>query len=193
VDPNRFPTTVWFEFGATPSYGIKTSDQAISGNGFRPVGASVVGLDPGRLYHFRAVATNQIGQTVGEDRTFAIPDAVQPSVGLSPVDTDLDAVEKARVLRVLVSSEEAVELSLTATMRKSGGDGSGKRAPKRIVVARGNLTMEREGDGVAQLALTRAGRRALKGVERAKLSLQVTATDLAGNSAVSGRRLALSR
>lgn len=195
VDPNRFPTKVWFEFGTTTSYGVKTSEVTISGNGFQPVGAAVIGLDPGRVYHFRVVASNQIGQTTGADRALAIPDATLPQTGISRLDTDIDSVQKAGVLRVLVSSDEAVQLSLEATMqgsKKKPGGLSSRGKAKRIVAARGELTLDAAGDRVAELPLTRAGRRALKKVTRTKLSLRVEATDLAGNTSVSRLGLLLS-
>jgi hypothetical protein len=191
VDPNRFPTTVWFEYGETSAYGSRTPDQAISGDGLRSVGASVTGLDPGRTYHFRARATNNIGTADGDDRTFAIPDPVQPLVVLEAVDTALADVIKARSLRVLVRADEAVAVTLTATMKKPKRIASSRARP-RIVVAEGALELGDRGSDVATLQLSRAGRRALKSVEKARLKVEATATDLAANPAAASLSMKLS-
>lgn len=195
VDPNQLQTTVFFEFGTTASYGIKTPNQTISGNGPQPVGAAVVGLDPGRTYHFRVVASNQIDQATGADKTFAIPDSTQPQTSISAVDTELGSVLDSGVFRVLVSSNEAVTVALEATMRKKkrkGAGGSSARAAKQIVAASGNLSLDEGGDRVAELALTQAGKRALKKLERAKLNVRAEARDLAGNVAVSEQSIRIS-
>lgn len=189
VDPNRLPTSVWFEYGETTAYGSRTPNEVISGNGFKPVGASVTGLDPGRAYHFRAVAANSVGQTAGQNGSFAIPDPERPRVRARAVETDLADVVRAGRLRLIVESDEAVEVSLKATM----GKGAGANAkPRRLTVARGRASLDAAGSEVATLRLTGAGRRALKRLERAELSLRVSARDLAGNQRVSKRGLKLS-
>lgn len=191
VDPHQMPTTVWFEFGETTSYGSRTPNESISGDGPQPVGASVTGLDPGRTYHYRAHASNQIGTSNGGDRSFAIPDAVQPLVSLAAVDTDLAGVLKAGALRMVVKSNEAVSVALTATMKKPKAAGSARPRP-RIVVAEGTLELSDGGSDVASLSLTRAGRRALKKAETARLTVGATATDLAKNAAAASLSLKLS-
>lgn len=191
VDPHQMPTTVWFEFGETTSYGSRTPNQPISGDGPQPVGASVTGLDPGRIYHFRAQASNQMGSSSGSDRSFAIPDRVQPLVSLAAVDTDLAGVLKSGTLRVVVKSSEAVSVVLTATMKKPKANGPARARP-RIVAAEGTLELADNGSDVASLGLTRAGRRALKKAEKAKLTVAATATDLAKNAAAASLSLKLS-
>ena len=72
MNPNGLATTVRFEYGLTTAYGtIRTvtlypnngsTDQAVSNN----LGA----LPAGTTYHYRISATNAIGTTTGEDRTF---------------------------------------------------------------------------------------------------------------------------
>ena len=195
VDSNGLPTTVYFEFGSTTAYGVRTPDQSIPGAADPQVlSATIVGLDPGRTYHFRAVGSNQIGQTVGADVTFAIPDAAQPAVGVEPVDTDIDAVVKSGTIRVIVSSDEAARLDLEATMKAKKRKKKGRESlrAKKIVAARGSIALDDGGDRVAELKLTRAGRRALRKAARAKLTLRTDATDLAGNSSVSRSSLRLS-
>jgi hypothetical protein len=71
VSPSLSPTTVHFEYGASPSYDATTASMGIGG-GSSPVDASiaVAGLNPGTTYHFRAVATNAVGTEVGSDQSF---------------------------------------------------------------------------------------------------------------------------
>jgi hypothetical protein len=71
VDPSGRPTTWYFEYGTSTSYGKKTTAKdAGSGTGATAVSAPVTGLTTGRTYHFRLVATNDAGTNRGSDRTF---------------------------------------------------------------------------------------------------------------------------
>jgi len=71
VDPNRRDTTWHFVYGPTTAYGSSTdSVSAGSVDGAASVAASVTGLEPGTLFHYRVEATNALGTTVGEDQTF---------------------------------------------------------------------------------------------------------------------------
>lgn len=57
-----------FEYGETTDYGTTTATQRKeTGETFSQ---EVRGLLPGRVYHFRAVATNSAGTSYGADRTF---------------------------------------------------------------------------------------------------------------------------
>jgi hypothetical protein len=74
VRPEGVATAAWFEWGASPAYGSNTppvelgqGDQAVSFH------AGLTDLLPARLYHFRAVATNEAGRFTGRDRFFISP------------------------------------------------------------------------------------------------------------------------
>jgi hypothetical protein len=72
VDPNGRATTWYFEYGTSTSYGSKTpARSAGSGTTATSVSAAVSGLKPGRIYHFRLVATSDAGRSRGTDRTFS--------------------------------------------------------------------------------------------------------------------------
>lgn len=72
VDPNGRATTWYFEYGASTGYGSRTSvKNAGSGTTATGVSAAVSGLRPGRLYHYRLVATSDAGTSRGADRTFS--------------------------------------------------------------------------------------------------------------------------
>ena len=71
VDPSGRPTTWYFEYGTSTSYGTKTPvKDAGSGTGSSGVSAAVAGLKTGRTYHFRLVAGSDAGTSRGSDQTF---------------------------------------------------------------------------------------------------------------------------
>jgi virginiamycin B lyase len=77
VRPNSQATQYHFEYGRTEAYGEKTST-AYAGSSYDlgVVTATVDGLAPGTQYHYRVVASNDAGTTMGADRvltTAALP------------------------------------------------------------------------------------------------------------------------
>jgi hypothetical protein len=71
VNPNGRATTYHFDYGRTTSYGGRTPDAAAgSANAAASVTAALAGLARKTLYHYRLVATNPSGTTVGADATF---------------------------------------------------------------------------------------------------------------------------
>lgn len=71
VNPAGQSTSYHFDYGTTASYGASTSTtSAGSGSADQAVTASLTGLTAGTTYHFRVVAVNPTGTTVGADHTF---------------------------------------------------------------------------------------------------------------------------
>jgi hypothetical protein len=71
VRPVGVETEYYFEYGTTTAYGSKTAGtSAGSGDEFVAVNAPLTGLAPGTSYHYRLVATNSRGTTIGHDREF---------------------------------------------------------------------------------------------------------------------------
>jgi len=71
VFPNQNDTTYYFEYGTTTAYGTQTPTQGpVGGNAGKTATADVTGLTPSTTYHFRLVATNSAGTSVGNDMTF---------------------------------------------------------------------------------------------------------------------------
>lgn len=64
--------TISFEYGLTTSYGNVVSSSPATASGTAPVMAAgtLTGLAANTTYHYRLVATNPLGSTVGEDMTF---------------------------------------------------------------------------------------------------------------------------
>ena len=74
VNPHGAPTTYYFQYGTTTAYGSRTPSAGIGG-GTAAVGATapIAGLGPHTKYHYRLVAHNSVGTTVGGDRAFTTP------------------------------------------------------------------------------------------------------------------------
>ncbi len=72
VKPGFNPTTYHFEYGTKTSYGHSTPQSASIGSddSTHPVSTPVAGLVPATTYHYRIVASNEIGTGEGPDQTF---------------------------------------------------------------------------------------------------------------------------
>lgn len=84
------PCAVWFEWGKTILYGNTTPLQSVTtGQTFLQL---ITGLDPGTVYHFRAIANNSAGTINSVDMQFTTPGApiVAPTTQtLPPVSVGL--------------------------------------------------------------------------------------------------------
>ena len=71
VNPNGARTTYFFQWGTSKLYGSTTGPtDAGDGTHARAAAADLTGLAPFTKYHYRIVAQNSKGTTVGGDRTF---------------------------------------------------------------------------------------------------------------------------
>lgn len=86
LDADGMPTEYWYQWGPTTSYGQTTLDpegKGVSISG--PPGETetapfdLTHIQSGRTYHFRLVAKNSLGVTVGEDQLFRTVSAPQIS------------------------------------------------------------------------------------------------------------------
>lgn len=79
VNPQGQLASYAFQYGTTTAYGQQTaSTSAGSGSADVPVRADLAGLTPGTTYHYRVIATNATGTTVGADRTFRTTGVAPP-------------------------------------------------------------------------------------------------------------------
>jgi hypothetical protein len=99
VNPNGSRTLNHFEYGLTTSYGVSsTQHSAGSGTKGQSVSTTAHGLLPGTIYHFRLVASNKAGLTVGVDHTFKTAGNPPPVVatggasGIGPFSATLSGV-----------------------------------------------------------------------------------------------------
>ena len=80
LDPHGLTTTVYFQYGATTSYGSTTASQTKTGNTYLNINANISSLMASTVYHFRIVATNSAGTRYGSDMTFTTLSATGPPV-----------------------------------------------------------------------------------------------------------------
>jgi hypothetical protein len=85
VNPNGLPTTLWFEWGGSTSYGLKTPVQLVASAPFPVARNAGIGVAGPNRYHFRVVATNVLGISLGEDESFQWDGARPEVLGLSSV------------------------------------------------------------------------------------------------------------
>jgi hypothetical protein len=79
VNPNGESTTYSFQFGKTTAYGSQTDPRSVgSGTDPQAVSRTITGLVAGTTYHYRLIATNASGTTVGADMTFTTPGTPPP-------------------------------------------------------------------------------------------------------------------
>ena len=71
VNPNGNQTGYTFQYGLNTDYGLGSASHS-AGGGTKPVdaAATITGLTPGTVYHYRIAALNQAGGSFGKDRTF---------------------------------------------------------------------------------------------------------------------------
>ena len=82
INPDQIATTYHFEYGETTAYGNETPLGGTSigaGASPVPVTASLSGLKIGATYHYRIVASNTAGTTIGSDQSFT-------TIAPAPVD-----------------------------------------------------------------------------------------------------------
>jgi hypothetical protein len=77
VNPNGKPTTYYFQYGTSTSYG-STSPSASAGSGSSDVNvtATLSGLATSTTYHYQLVAINGFGTSYGADATFTTSAAI---------------------------------------------------------------------------------------------------------------------
>ncbi|WP_226895457.1 putative Ig domain-containing protein [Luteolibacter marinus] len=81
--------TVFFQYGATTTYGSATQGQELSGGSGIPVTAALAGLAPDQTYHYRVGLTTGAGTIFGSDMTFSTSSA--PPLVATGQASDIDA------------------------------------------------------------------------------------------------------
>jgi len=84
VNPNGAPTTYYFEYGPTQTYGQRMpipDGSAGSASTEKAVVQPVEGLEPATVYHYRLVAESAYGVAVGEDVAFTTRSTVSAPEG----------------------------------------------------------------------------------------------------------------
>jgi hypothetical protein len=85
VDPRGSSTIYEFQWGLTTAYGLATTKHSAGkGKAYVAVAAKVSGLIPGTVYHYRVIAVNKGGQTIGADRALKTAGNPPPDVATGP-------------------------------------------------------------------------------------------------------------
>ena len=148
VNPAGSETSYLFEYGTTTAYGSKApaSPQNIGAGTSEKTVAQVLTNYPAGTVHYRLVATNALGTTYGEDRTFTAAQTSYPSAVLckaseSPCKeasrygsgTSLSAALKSGTKSVIETSFKTLECSSSALAGSlSGAGGIGKAVPYEV-------------------------------------------------------------
>jgi hypothetical protein len=89
VNPNGSDTSYYFQYGLTKAYGSQTTiSDAGAGTKAVPVRLTITGLQPLTVYHYRLVAVNSAGATIGSDEkllTAKVPLSLQILASPNPV------------------------------------------------------------------------------------------------------------
>ncbi len=175
VNANGGQTTYHFQFGITTAYGTSVpATDASAGEASSPVAVSqsVPGLPPGVPYHYRLVATNEGGTTMGEDEFFMTP----PEKEAPP--TELEKRPPVLTPPPLVPSNQfsvgAATPAGSAAMLKVSVPGAGEVSVTGKQLKLSQASSSGPGTVSLKLKLTPAGLKALK--KKHKLKLKVTIT-----------------
>jgi phosphodiesterase/alkaline phosphatase D-like protein len=88
VDPNNTPTTYWFEYGKTQSFGsVSAFGVAGSGTASLNVSTAITALAAKTKYYYRLVVQSQYGTVHGATQSFTTLDT--PASGLPTVSTSV--------------------------------------------------------------------------------------------------------
>lgn len=81
VNPGGEATSYYFQYGTTTSYGSQTATSPVgAGSANVDVAAPISSLTPNTAYHYRLVAINGSGTTLGSDVSFTTPKRPAPAV-----------------------------------------------------------------------------------------------------------------
>jgi len=119
VNPNGSSTTVYFQYGTTASYGSQTANQVFTGSISQGVTANISGLIGGTTYHYRLVAKNAGGTSVGSDVFFTTGGAI-PTPTPTPTPSPTCAAPTVRIL----SDRNSIHKGESATITLNYGAGS---------------------------------------------------------------------
>ena len=139
ITPNGQATSWYFDYGTTTSYGTRTPVRSAgSGTGATRVNTSVTRLRTGVTYHYRLVATNASGTTVGRDRAFSTrPAAGRPhrrGAGRDRDDRDAGRLGRpARTVDELVVRVRHYDGLRLPDASRSAGSGGAARAVSAAV------------------------------------------------------------
>jgi len=124
VNPNGANTSYYFQFGPTRAYGGQSAI-ADAGGGTHAVKVSLAigGLQPLTLYHFRLVAVNGSGASLGKDHTLLttkVPLSLQILFGSFPIAQTREPFSAVRFIALPSSGKGCIpRVSFTSSTPRS--------------------------------------------------------------------------
>ena len=83
INPNGAATTWYIQYGSTTGYGLQTAPQTLpAGTTAVPIGVTITGLAPAKLYHYRVVSAHGRSVSYGADAEFFTQPQNAPDAGL---------------------------------------------------------------------------------------------------------------
>ncbi len=129
INPNGAPVAYWFEHGPTPTYGNFTPINLLAGGtSLVAVSNLITDLPRGSSYHFRVVASNSIGQSVGGDKSFTVPQGSTVSSGTTGGGQPFDIRQPSLELNYMIGlagifpSRNIAESEFVAQVRLFAGN-----------------------------------------------------------------------
>ena len=191
IDPRLLDTAWRIEYGRTTAYGSNSTPQTLPAAtlGSAPVTSSLHDLRASTVYHYRAVATNAAGSTLGADATFTTArDVTKPVVSVKVTRQRIRRVRTRGLAYSARCSERCVgtaSVLLSRTMARRLG------LPKLLGKARVDLAVL----PTSKTLRVHVGRRANKRLAHASRSLGATlelrVADESGNAVKLRRRVRL--
>ena len=89
INPRGDPTSVFFDYGLTSSYGISTTTQFITGTSNQLISAVISSLTSGTMYHWNVIAYNGGGTSQSPDQTFYTQALPPTGLTASPLTTSV--------------------------------------------------------------------------------------------------------
>jgi hypothetical protein len=149
VDSEGGDTEYYFEWGLAQSYGHKTPEANDSESGLQEVSADLTELNFYTLYHYRVVATNALGTSYGQDRTFRSTPPELPGIdsssssGVSEETATLEAEVNPNFGPTVVSFEYGPSISYgsrTPASEPIGEDGADHAVQRSITGLQAGVT-----------------------------------------------------
>jgi hypothetical protein len=136
VNPKHTPTHFHIDYGTTTAYGSVSADvDAGASSVDTPVLATLTGLVPGTLYHYRLNADNSAGSQQGADGTFiTAPAAVAGAVDTTAAKATLTATIDAHGVASSYHFEYGTTTSYgLSTPEQAAGTGSGEQSVTQAI------------------------------------------------------------
>jgi hypothetical protein len=193
VDPHLNETSWQIEYGPTIAYGQMTPLQAVPGStvGAAAVSAPLSDLKALTTYHYRVIATNASGSSVGNDMVFTtVADVTPPRLFLSVKPQRLRTVRTRGLLYTLRCSEQCsgtVQLSLSRAVARK------LKLPRVLISKRVSLPVRATSTPLRALPSAKVRRllAKLKSGTRLRTTIELRLTDESENLARATRAISL--